>query len=202
MLAIEFRFPWQNPVDRFDVDESSLVDRDDALDIIGYLRSNAPRELPVSPAPPNAPPPFFDVDPNGLVEPIDALLIIGLLLSPATAPPVQAAAPSEAEADSTSSLVTLLHETATIPRLFPQVAILQDERNVRSEHLPRNDVSGAFQARPIVDVESQLVHPATNPSMSPAVAQPPTAAHPSVPSQELLEELLPLLAADVARARA
>jgi hypothetical protein len=74
-------FPWQNVVNRFDVNNDGFVVPQDVLLIINELNlsnfSNAVRQLILPPPPP--PHPFFDVVPDNFVVPQDVLAIINFL---------------------------------------------------------------------------------------------------------------------------
>ena len=63
--------PWQNPSNRFDVNNDGLVTPNDVLRIINDLNANGPHALSNEPTPP-----YLDVDGNGLVTAIDALQVI------------------------------------------------------------------------------------------------------------------------------
>jgi len=63
--------PWQNPSNRFDVNDNGVVDPNDVLRIINNLNSFGPHQLTNEPTPP-----YYDVDGNGLVTAIDVLQVI------------------------------------------------------------------------------------------------------------------------------
>lgn len=69
---------WQNPVDRFDVNQSGEITPLDALLVINELNEDGPYTLPI-PTLEFGPPPFWDVSGNGSIEPLDALQIIDFI---------------------------------------------------------------------------------------------------------------------------
>ena len=71
-------FPWQNPDDELDVDDSGAIEPLDALIIINELNSAGSHVLPVPTGEPG-PPPFYDVDPDNAVTPTDAIQVINFL---------------------------------------------------------------------------------------------------------------------------
>ncbi len=74
-------FPWRNPRNALDVDNSGKVFPLDALIIINYLNEDSTRHtLPEAPA---APPPFYDVSGDNMATPLDALQVINFLNNPA-----------------------------------------------------------------------------------------------------------------------
>jgi hypothetical protein len=78
--------PWQNSLNKFDVNKVDGVTPLDALNIINELNTNGPHSL----APPNGDPAFFyDVNGDNAITPLDALLIINHLNDP-TGHPAQA----------------------------------------------------------------------------------------------------------------
>ena len=74
--------PWQNPLNRLDVNGDSFVSAIDALLIINLLNFNPgiwDTKLPVPPAPGFAPPPYYDVNGDGFVSAIDVVQVINHL---------------------------------------------------------------------------------------------------------------------------
>ncbi len=71
--------PWQNPVDRFDVNGDGSVAPIDVLVVINELNEFGSRQLPVPPLTPNVPRQYIDVSGDNSVGPIDALQIINIL---------------------------------------------------------------------------------------------------------------------------
>jgi len=69
---------WQNPANRFDVDDNNVVASIDALLLINVLNSGKAGALPF-PGGPALPPPFYDVNGDGKILPIDAILVINHL---------------------------------------------------------------------------------------------------------------------------
>ena len=69
--------PWQNPLNRADVDGLDGVTTLDALIVINDLNANDPRQLPAPTA--DDPPPYLDVNGDTFVSPIDALIVINVL---------------------------------------------------------------------------------------------------------------------------
>ncbi|HJN13792.1 MAG TPA: Ig-like domain-containing protein [Pirellulaceae bacterium] len=63
-------FPWQNPINQFDVDNDGFVSSFDALTIINRLNNGLGGPLP-TPSPGDAPPPYFDVVPDNIVDNAD-----------------------------------------------------------------------------------------------------------------------------------
>jgi len=53
---------WQNPLDRYDVDQNGNVSPTDVLLVINHLLQDGPRELPINPDPSNAPAPYLDIN--------------------------------------------------------------------------------------------------------------------------------------------
>jgi subtilisin-like proprotein convertase family protein len=53
---------WQNPLDRYDVDQNGNVSPTDVLQVINHLLQDGPRELPINPDPSNAPAPYLDIN--------------------------------------------------------------------------------------------------------------------------------------------
>jgi hypothetical protein len=87
--------PWQNAVNRFDVNNDGAMSPIDALQVINELNARGPRRLdpPPLPGPPFSPPPFLDVSGDNFLSPIDALQVINILNELAGArPPVAAVA--------------------------------------------------------------------------------------------------------------
>jgi hypothetical protein len=89
--------PWQNPVYRWDINDDGVVTPLDVLSAINELNRNGPRQLPVPPQPPLAPPPYYDVSGDNWLAPLDALLVINYLnlhgagpvpVAPSAAPPI------------------------------------------------------------------------------------------------------------------
>ena len=70
--------PWQNPLNRFDVDGDYLVMPSDVLTMINDINARQSRELP----PPSAqagPPPYLDVNADNWIDPADVLDCINLI---------------------------------------------------------------------------------------------------------------------------
>ncbi|MFO0939236.1 MAG: dockerin type I domain-containing protein [Pirellulales bacterium] len=67
---------WQNPRDRYDVNDNSLVSPVDALLVINALNSGGGRILAGSGFPTS---PYIDVTGDGVLSPVDALLVINFL---------------------------------------------------------------------------------------------------------------------------
>jgi len=70
---------WQNPSDRFDVNDDGFCTPIDALLIINRLNVLGPGELPNPAIPPNAPPPYYDVNGDGSATANDVLQVINKL---------------------------------------------------------------------------------------------------------------------------
>jgi hypothetical protein len=68
--------PWQNPVNRFDVDNSGAVSPVDVLLVINYLNTNPSNPLPI---PRPAGRPYFDVNGDGSATASDVLQLINHL---------------------------------------------------------------------------------------------------------------------------
>jgi Ca2+-binding RTX toxin-like protein len=66
---------WQNPANRFDVNDNTTMDPLDALVVINSLNTNGSRQLPII----NNSAPYFDVNGDGFVSPGDPLAIINAL---------------------------------------------------------------------------------------------------------------------------
>lgn len=65
---------WQNPTNRFDVDNNGAVQALDVLLVVNYVNENAGDvSLPAAPA---TPPPFYDIDGNGIVTALDVLQVV------------------------------------------------------------------------------------------------------------------------------
>ena len=71
--------PWQNALNRADVNGLDGITTIDALIVINDLNANNPRELPNPPPTPDHPPPYLDVNGDNHVAPIDALIVINVL---------------------------------------------------------------------------------------------------------------------------
>jgi hypothetical protein len=71
--------PWQNPVNRLDVNVDETVSPVDALQVINALSTGQGSKLPVPPPADNLPPPLLDVTGDNLLSPRDALWIINYL---------------------------------------------------------------------------------------------------------------------------
>lgn len=70
---------WQNPRDRYDVDEDGLISPLDVLVLVNDINQFSTRILPSeTPAGPK-PPPYLDVDGDDYVSPLDVLLVINYL---------------------------------------------------------------------------------------------------------------------------
>jgi hypothetical protein len=67
--------PWQNPVDRFDVDGDGRLNPLDVVQLINRINSAGTGELP-APTGQLSPPPFYDVNGDGRLSPIDVLQVI------------------------------------------------------------------------------------------------------------------------------
>jgi hypothetical protein len=66
---------WQNPLNRFDVNNDGFVSPIDVLLLINYINANWPNVTLPSPRPPGAP--FYDVNGDGSATSLDVLLVIG-----------------------------------------------------------------------------------------------------------------------------
>ena len=78
--------PWQNPLNRFDVNASGTVSPIDVLLVINQLNLGNWREaLPVPVPENNLYKAYFDVSNDGTVSPLDALLVINFLNTRANA---------------------------------------------------------------------------------------------------------------------
>jgi VCBS repeat-containing protein len=73
--------PWQNPINRFDVNNDGAVSPIDVLVLVNDLNARDARPLPIPPIPPFVPPPFLDVNGDRSVTPQDALAVINHLNS-------------------------------------------------------------------------------------------------------------------------
>jgi hypothetical protein len=71
---------WQNPNNRFDVDNSGDVTALDVLILINEINAHSARKLP-DPLPPDLPPPFLDVNGDGTIAPLDVLAVINAINS-------------------------------------------------------------------------------------------------------------------------
>ncbi|MCO6455656.1 MAG: hypothetical protein J5I93_10215 [Pirellulaceae bacterium] len=74
-------FPWQNSLDRLDVNRDGVIAPIDVLLVVNELNSRGSRSLLVPPQWPLVPPPFVDVSGDNIVAPGDALWIINFLNS-------------------------------------------------------------------------------------------------------------------------
>jgi hypothetical protein len=68
--------PWQNPVNRFDINNSGSVSPFDALVLIDQLNGAGPRALTVPTTPTDQPPPFLDPSGDNNLSAFDALTVI------------------------------------------------------------------------------------------------------------------------------
>jgi hypothetical protein len=66
---------WQNPRNRFDVNDDDNVEPLDVLQLVNFINANGSGALQIPPGP-DAPPPFVDVSGDNRVAPIDALQLI------------------------------------------------------------------------------------------------------------------------------
>lgn len=71
--------PWQNPTNRFDVNNSGEVSPVDVLLVINYLNANADNLGTPLPVPRPADQPYLDVNGNGFADPGDALQVINYI---------------------------------------------------------------------------------------------------------------------------
>jgi hypothetical protein len=95
---------YQNPRNRYDVNDDGLVNPFDVLVLINDLQRNGPRTLPPAGF---TPPPYLDVDGNGGVSPIDVLQVINFLSRPIG---------SEGEGESAiNSAVNMVVQTSPTP---------------------------------------------------------------------------------------
>lgn len=69
-------FPWHNPINSLDTNSSGAVSALDALLVINYLNSGAPRLIPQGSTPKLG---YLDTNSDNAVSPIDALLVINEL---------------------------------------------------------------------------------------------------------------------------
>ncbi len=72
-------FPWQNPMNQYDVNNDGSVSPIDVLLVISDLNRGGSRDLPNPPVAPNVPPPYVDVSGDNKISPVDALMIITYL---------------------------------------------------------------------------------------------------------------------------
>lgn len=71
---------WQNPRNRFDVNDDGFVTPIDALLVINQINRLGSQPLPAPAAPDRLPPPFVDVSGDDFRTPIDVLLVIDFLM--------------------------------------------------------------------------------------------------------------------------
>jgi hypothetical protein len=106
-LYVAFAYPasWQNPVNRFDVNNDGFVTPLDALIIIDFLNAYGSQRLPPITQNPQY---FYDVDGDGWVTPSDALAVIDYLNShpPGIAPATVPAAATSTAMDPTANQVS------------------------------------------------------------------------------------------------
>ena len=67
--------PWQNPRNRFDVNDDGAVRALDVLDLINRINAGGSGPLP-APGPAAAPPPYYDVDGDNSLTPSDVLAVL------------------------------------------------------------------------------------------------------------------------------
>jgi hypothetical protein len=72
--------PWQNPTNRYDVDNDEIITPTDVRIIINDINRIGPRRLLDFPR--NLPPPFLDVNGDGFVAPGDVLILINEINRP------------------------------------------------------------------------------------------------------------------------
>ena len=77
--------PWQNPVNRLDVNRDTLVSPFDVLAVINDLNRTGPRPVPIPAVPSDAPSRYLDVNGDNYVSPRDALVVINYLNKPPVA---------------------------------------------------------------------------------------------------------------------
>ncbi len=105
-VAFTYSVSWQNPVNRFDVNNDGVVTPADAVEIINFLNEYGSQKLPPITQSPQY---YYDVDGDGYVTPNDVLAVIDYLntYSPAVAsaavPAVVPAAANSTAKDSTSN---------------------------------------------------------------------------------------------------
>jgi hypothetical protein len=91
--------PWQNPHNKYDVNNDGIVSGLDALQIINRLLQNQGGTL----VPPAIVPPYVDVNGDGVLSAIDALQVINFLNTPVPAPTVTTAVVAAPETDTTAT---------------------------------------------------------------------------------------------------
>ncbi|MFT5523456.1 MAG: hypothetical protein ACI9HK_001402, partial [Pirellulaceae bacterium] len=69
---------WQNPRNRFDVNDDNTVEPLDVLQLVNYINIHNSGALPIPPGP-DGPPPYVDVSGDNRVAPIDALQLINFI---------------------------------------------------------------------------------------------------------------------------
>ena len=110
---------WQNPANRFDVNNDLRITPLDALLLINDLNQNGNRILPANSGEGESGPPFIDVNGDGQFTPLDALLVINAL---------NEAASGEGEAPNFSSTASESTEKAEASL---------GEQHARDSYLPR-----------------------------------------------------------------
>lgn len=172
---------YQNPTLPEDVNGSGAVTPLDVLIAVNRINGHG-SQLPPDPIPPDVPPYYYDVDGNNRLEPVDILRVINYLNRPAHPPEGEFARPSSSVGGSVFpwSPSLLSHVVAPPPTPAPVDP---------ASYAPRSDVldSGALPWSAAAD--------------GPA-ARPALAACKSIHEGELdrvLDEILPLIAADISR---
>ncbi len=77
--------PWQNPRDKYDVNNDTNVSGLDVLVLINELNRSGPHALP-APGPGSSPPPYYDVSGDGNVSAVDIVQVINLINSRTPSP--------------------------------------------------------------------------------------------------------------------
>ncbi len=95
--------PWQNPRDKYDVNNDLKVSGLDVLLIVNELNRSGPHPLP-TPSPGNSPPPYYDVSGDGSVSAVDIVQIVNFINS---RPPGSTATNSIAATDRVLETVTV-----------------------------------------------------------------------------------------------
>ena len=88
--------PWQNPANRYDVNDDGLVSPLDVLVTINEINQRNEWKLPLPPHPSQSPPPYYDVSGDNWLTALDVLLIINYINASNAfgAGPVAAASPA------------------------------------------------------------------------------------------------------------
>lgn len=172
-FGIHPQWPWQNPIQRYDVNGDGVVNPFDALVLVSELQSGVPATLPF-PSPERSPPNYFDVAGNGQITPFDALLVVSHLREMSTQAPSQQRSFAGSESGNPNGL-----ETSKSPESEDGSGSAFPINSARPDHTPRPDrdwdgndtrpprVDARLQPTRNIDSRSHLLPRSTSQGMNP-----------------------------------